>query len=164
VGEVNMEIEGKHIRKLIEMAFIGYQVISEVYDDDKELDDYNEALQVFYESVVESGVEEFVHFDDELGVYIESKDVEKKVLKEILDEYDENTFNITLPHHLALRDALLEYSQKTNYNLADFYERVKVLEEGYVEEFDENGIDRLGIIEGVDEDEFGIELDHQIYL
>jgi hypothetical protein len=159
---MGIEIEKKDLQRIVEMAFVGYHIMIELFEDDKKAEEYNETLQTFYEGIVESGGDEFIHHDDELGVYIESEFIERKAFVDILDAYDEKVFTSMLPHQLAMKDALLEYASKTNYNLANFYQRVKDLEEAYDDEFEAHGLERLGIIETIeDEDE---EFEHQIYI
>jgi hypothetical protein len=159
---MSIEMDKKDLQRIVEMAFVGYHIMIEIFEDDKKEDEYNETLQSFYESIVKTSGEEFIHHDDQLGVYIESEFIERKAFVDILDAYDEKVFTSTLPHQLAMKDALLEYADKTNYNLANFYQRVKDLEEAYEDEFEAHGLERLGIVESVEDED--VEFEHEIYI
>lgn len=151
------EAQKNGIKKLVEMTVIGQLVLNEVIEDEAELQEYFDTLQGVYETCFEAGLTDIIEKDAESGLFIETEAFEKHVFKEIMDKYEEKVFLNVLPYQLAVRDAMREYSRKGHYQLTDFYDKVRDLEEAYVREIGSNGIDRLHVVgtslDGLGDDE-----------
>lgn len=158
-------VSKNQLEKMIELAYVGYYLMIDSAEDESEISEYTEAFQSFYTSIKPNLDREVVGEDENSEIFFNGNGSSKRYIKDVIKKYDEQRFVEQLPYHLAKKDALIEFSKKSNYSLADFYQRIKILEEAYADEFEENGLERLGIVEQFElEEEESFVLDHQIYV
>jgi hypothetical protein len=131
-------------RRLVILTMLGEWVVNATR---KEPDpDFEFAASEFYASAKGTSAEALVAYDAEARGWIPSEESDEEVHAHI-DEYDDKTFWEELTARLAERDLVAERGER-NVNGMRPNERVRAVQsqaKKYADEFETNGIDRLGI-------------------
>ena len=130
----------KQMQHLIRLGEAGSWLINSHRDD--EIKEYEEINQYILESAYKMGLEEVI-YDKGLAKYFLTPGVEEE-MTDLAQEYDDYTFFEELPTHLAKRDYAREENTRNN-DQESYLSRIFELEEKYVEEFMENGLENLEI-------------------
>lgn len=117
-------------------------------EEDPRTEKYRELGQKFFSLAQEMGCETLIRFDPKSEKYLPTAAYEDQAeVMEFIEEYDEDTFWDELGHRLAFRDLVREEGEENVDGMPwqERAERVESLCDDYMEEFSENGLDRVTI-------------------
>ncbi len=148
---MKLELTQKEYRLLLDILHIAEWIMnSYVIEDRPDTENYRRLEQKILSYGDEMGCKGVVDYDEKLGSYFPTREIEEGSAMDFIDEYDEYTFWEELISHLAERDFLdregLERIRKMSRE-----QRIKmfvVLEEKYHKEFRAHGLDRLVLKKG----------------
>ncbi|MDR0445760.1 MAG: hypothetical protein LBH17_01800 [Oscillospiraceae bacterium] len=131
---VNIELTKKEYRRLLDMVFIGNQILNSTRGDDR-ITDYDELESKIFSYAAEVGMGVVAETQD--GVVVPSERFEDGGIYEAIADYEDAVFFEILAEELARRDMERE--------LADFDDTDELTSriDEYIEEFEENGTDRI---------------------
>ncbi len=148
---MNIEIAEEEYAKLLDLLSIAESVLTGHKDADERTEPYVKVIQRFYDRAKETEQGEKIAFDRDLGRYIYTKARdESSEIRRMMDEYADETFWHELIYRFTERDlarqvggydSLLDMPQEERFGLET------PIEERYLGEFKEYGIDRLEIVE-----------------
>jgi len=109
------------------------------------IEEINKFCQKIFKYLYENGLSN--NFDVEDNNYFPTAEFEEKMHNKYLDEYNDETFWNELEQALGIRDFYRKYGKKAIEKMNREEKFLKQEEEinKYIEEFDENGIERLEI-------------------
>ncbi len=149
---MNVEIRKEEYTDLLDLLHIASWVL--VYHktaQDARIEKYDRIIQKFYALANDLGHSDLV-VPDQTGKYRPSgKFEESSPSREIIDEFVDHSFWDELIIRFAERDAARRaggFEQLGSLSHEDRHALEDPIEERYTEEFNENGIDRLEIVEG----------------
>ncbi len=148
---MNIEITEEEHEKLLDLLSIAESVLTGHKDADERTEPYVKVVQKFYDLAKETDQSEKIAFDRDLSRYIYTKARdESSEIRKMLDEYVDETFWHELIYRFTERDLERQLGGYDNVLDLPQEERFAVetsIEERYLEEFEEHGIDRLEIVE-----------------
>ncbi|GGA64941.1 hypothetical protein [Ornithinibacillus halotolerans] len=130
----------KQMQQLIRIAEAGNWLANSPRDE--AIESYDEIYQYILESAYKMGLEE-IQYDKLLDLYFLKPEVEDEI-HQLAEEYDSYTFWETLPIKLAERDYEREKHLRNDDPESRFL-RITEIEESYIEEFMEDGFEKLVI-------------------
>ncbi len=148
---MKLELTEKECLLLLDMLYIAEWIMNSYVSHDRpETEKYRRLEQKILSYGDEMGCKGVVDYDEKLGGYFPTRELEEGSAMDFIDEYDEYTFWEELISHLAERDFLhregLERIRKMSRE-----QRIKKLlglEEKYHKEFGAHGVDRLVLKKG----------------
>ena len=148
---MKLELTQKEYRLLLDILHIAQWIMnSYVIEDRPETEKYRRLEQKILSYGDEMGCKGVVDYDEKLGRYFPTREIEEGSAMDFIDEYDEYTFWEELISNLAERDFLdregLERIRKMSREQR--IKKVVVLEEKYHKEFRAHGLDRLVLKKG----------------
>jgi predicted RNA-binding protein (virulence factor B family) len=136
-------------KNLLEMLFLADWVTNCFKErDDKTNQTYDELKQKIMALADDYGCGHMVEYNEDLGMFVETEEVEDCLLDNIIIPYEQNKFWLNLSTQLALRDYEEKYgSSSVDLQLEKTQKELDESEEEYLEEFSENGVKNLKIVE-----------------
>lgn len=143
---MKLSLTQEQLDKLLEYAFIGYQVVAGNKDlREEDTDDDAELINHLYESAYEAESDLVIEHN---GEYIPVEEFEEELLEE-MKEYEEDITFENLTEWLALRDMTEEYSEEDIEGMEEeaYEELLADYAEAYTEELSESGVENLYLID-----------------
>lgn len=132
---IHFDFSTKEFRRLLDLVYIGNWVLNSARGDDRITDYDDMESRIFAGCLQETGMDEL--YDVEEGEILPSVAFSEGGIHEAIMDYEESVFFDILAEELARRDMELEEVPQENYQ--ELASRM----EDYLQEFDDNGIDRL---------------------
>lgn len=134
---MNIELTDKEYRRLLDMIYIGNWVLNSTRDENDRFEDYDLLQEKFFSMCIKNGMRSLV--TAHMGHYFPSKAYEDGGIHEAIADYEDAVFFDILAEELARRDMTEE-----NVSQDDFSE-LSARIDGYMAEFEQNGIDNVTI-------------------
>jgi hypothetical protein len=148
---MQIEIADDDYEKLLDLLFLAGRVLTAHKEEDPRTAPYLAVMQRLYARALEAGRPELVTFDPELNHYQPARPMaDSSEVRRLLDEFADETFWHELVFRFTERDVERQAGGREKTMLLTEEERFKLevpLEERYLQEFSEHGIDRLEIVE-----------------
>ena len=144
---MTLTLTDEHYRRLLMLITLGEWMVNA---NRKEPDPEYEGLAAkIYGAAPGTPNDSFVEFDDELGTWTSSEALHEEA-HALIDEYDDATFWEELPSRLAERDLIAEQGERAVQAMRpdDRIRALKSIVRDYAEEFEREGLGRVGILEG----------------
>ncbi len=144
---MDIKLSTDQFEKLLDLVYLGNWVINSHREDDR-LEDYDRTAEHILSFAPAAGLKDRVDFDEFEGRYFPSRKLEEGLLG-LLDDYDDFIFWNLLVERLAERDLIRKYGEKNVDRLDwdDYSESIEPFLKKYEQEIDENGLDRMEIIQ-----------------
>lgn len=133
---MNIELTDKEFRRLLDLVYIGNWILNSTRGEDR-FEDYDLLQEKFFAMCAKNGMRPLV--ESYMGHYFPSKAYEEGGIHEAIADYEDAVFFDILAEELARRDMLEE-----NLSQDDLRE-LSARMDGYMAEFERNGIDNLSI-------------------
>jgi len=133
---MNIELNVKEFRLLLDMAYIGNWVLNSTRENDR-IDDYDRLQEKLFSLCPQAGM--FALSEKYRGHVYPSKQYEEGGIHDAIADYEDAVFFDMLAEELATRDAVLEGGDES---LDSFCSRI----DDYLDEFEINGLDNLKIV------------------
>ncbi len=153
---MNVEITKEEYLDVLDLLHIAsWVLVAHKTEKDPRIEKYDKVIQKFYAFAEQMGSGGLVKFDSVAGKYYPDPEFEEssKVM-DFIDEFVDHSFWDELIIRFAERDAARQVGGHEQLNLLSHEDRHALedpIEERYSEEFNENGIDRLEIVERFDD-------------
>ncbi len=136
---MNIELTDKEFRRLLDLVYIGNWILNSTRPETDRFEDYDRLQEKFFAICAKNGLNSLVQ--PYMGHFFPSKAYEEGGIHEAIADYEDAVFFDILAEELARRDMLEE-------NLsADDLTELSARMEDYMSEFEQHGIDNLGIEE-----------------
>ena len=148
---MKLEFTEKEYRLLLDMLYIAEWIMnSYVIGDRPETENYRRLEQKILSYADEMGCKGVVDYDEELGGYFPTREIEEGSAMDFIDEYNEDTFWEELVSHLADRDFLNREGKERIRKMSreQRFKKLLGLEDNYRKEFEAHGLDRLVLKNG----------------
>lgn len=150
---MKIDLTKKEYRLLLDMISIAEWVMnSHKTDHDERLVPYEELQQKIFTSAKDFGFNNLVGYDESLEGYSLTREFEDESIDQVfIDEYDEDSFWDMLAGRMAQRDLMDEIGPE-NFMAMELMDRMAKEDEkvdGYLNEFEENGIMNLRVNPGL---------------
>lgn len=150
---MRIEITDEEYEKLLDLLFLAQKVLTEHKEEDNRTQSYLAVIERMFAAARDAGRQELVSFDPELNRSLPAKAVDPaSELRRLFDEFSDETFWHELVYRFTERDVERQAGGREKTLLLTDEERVRLetrLEERYMEEFSEHGIDRLEVVEHI---------------
>jgi hypothetical protein len=149
---MKVEITKKEYVDLLDMLHIADWVLSaHKTEEDPRAEKYEELMQKFYALAGEMGREDLIEYDHDIEKFFPTETFEEtSEAWDFIEEFVEDTFWDELIDRLTQRDLERQAGGHENVrklSMKDRFAREAPIQERYTEEFTENGLDRLEIVE-----------------
>ncbi len=153
---MNVEITKEEYLDLLDLLHIaGWVLVAHKTEKDPRTEKYDAIIQKFYALAGQMGSGDLIEFDPVARKYYPTRKFEEgSNVMDFVDEFVDHSFWDELIIRLAERDAARQvggYEQLDLLSHEDRHALEDPLEERYSGEFNENGIDRLEIVERFDD-------------
>lgn len=135
---MNIELTEKEFRRLLDLIYIGNWILNSTRGEDR-FADYDHLQEKFFALAGKHDMKALVQMY--MGHYFPSKAYEEGGIHEAIADYEDAVFFDILAEELARRDMTDE--NLSQEDIAELKERM----EAYLDEFEQNGIDRLTVEE-----------------
>ncbi len=144
---MDIRLSTDQFEKLLDLVYLGNWVVNS-YRADERLEEYDRTAEHVLSFAPAAGLKDRVDFDEFEGRYFPSRKLEDGLLG-FLDDYDDFVFWNLLVERLAERDLIRKYGEKNVDRLEwnDYSESIEPFLKKYEHEIDENGLDRLEILQ-----------------
>lgn len=154
---MNVEITKEEYRDLLDLLHIAsWVLVAHKTEKDPRTEKYDTVIQKFYALAEEMGSGSLIEHDSHAGKYHPTREFEESSnVMDFIDEFVDHAFWDELIIRLAERDASRQvggYEQLDLLSHEDRHALEDPLEERYSGEFNENGINRLEIVERFGDD------------
>jgi phage pi2 protein 07 len=149
---MKIDIAKNEYRDLLDLLYIAHWVLaSHKTEKDPRTAQYDEIIQKFYSYAKEAGFDSLIEYDPHGRSYHPASEFEdgSQAVK-FLTEFVNHSFWDELIIRLAERDAVLQVGSSEQLRLLSHEDRHVLedsLQERYADEFNRNGLRRIGIIE-----------------
>lgn len=133
---LNIELSEKEFRRLLDLIYVGNWVLNSTRDNDR-FEDYDLLQEKLFAFAGKNDMKSLV--DSYMGHYFPSKAYEEGGIHEAIADYEDAVFFDILAEELAKRDMT-----QGNLDIDDIEELTKLITE-YLDEFENNGLERLVI-------------------
>ena len=143
-----MTLSDGEFRRLLILTRLGEWMVNAVR---KESDPgYEDAASAFYAAAAGTPAEELVAFDRDGDLWVPSEALERDA-QALIDQYDEVTFWEELTSRITERDLFEHYGERAVKSMRpqERLRAAKPIAKAYTQEFEQYGIDRLGVDESV---------------
>lgn len=152
---MNVEITKEEYDKLLDLLYIADTVLTgHKTEADPRTAPYEKIVQKFHALAGEMGQAGKIEYDRDLGKYFPAAKLEEaSEARKFLDEFADETFWHELIYRFTERDLerrIGGYEKLRSLRLEERFELETPIEEKYLEEFEEYGIERLEIVERFD--------------
>jgi hypothetical protein len=148
---MRMDITTEEYAKLVDLLFLASKVLTAHKEEDSRTGPYLQLIQRIYALAPQSGRDDLVAFDKDLKRSLPAKALDaSSEVRRLLDEFSDETFWHEMVFRFTERDLERQAGGQEKLLLLSQEERFSMetsLEERYLEEFSEHGIDRLEVIE-----------------
>ncbi|MGE5174551.1 MAG: hypothetical protein ACM3MD_12065 [Betaproteobacteria bacterium] len=149
---MNVEITKEEYLDLLDLLHIAsWVLVAHKTEEDPRTKKYDKIIQKFYALAEEMGSGNLIEHDSDAGKYYPTREFEERSkTMDFIDEFVGHAFWDELIIRLAERDAARQVGGYEQLNLLSHEDRHALEDpagERYIEEFNENGIDRLEIVE-----------------
>ncbi len=149
---MKVEITKEEYRDLLDMLHIAHWVMNaHKTGEDPRTEKYEKLIQKFYSLAGEMGLGGLIEFDSRIGAYFPTKTFDDESRSwDFIDEFVDDTFWDELIDRLTQRDAERQAGGYENLRTLSTEERLALespIEERYAEEFTENGLNNVAIVE-----------------
>jgi len=149
---VKIDLTENEYRLLLDFVFMANWMTSSHHSVERgDVEEYDMLLQKLYSFAGEMGCKELVHADRETNKYFPTRHYEETTRAfELIEEYDEDTFWDALISRLAERDVYeqVEEGRRETMGVEEYWERSEPIEDAYYQEFRQNALDRLRLVDG----------------
>jgi hypothetical protein len=144
---MDIKLSTDQFEKLLDLVYLGNWVVNS-YRADERLEEYDRTAEHVLSFAPSAGLKDRVDFDEFEGRYFPSRKLEEGLLG-FLDDYDDFIFWNLLVERLAERDLIRKFGEKNVDRLEwnDYSESIEPFLKKYEHEIDENGLDRLEILQ-----------------
>lgn len=144
---MDIQLTDKQFEKMLKLIYLGMWIV-EAHDQDKE-NYFTEVEQLFYSKSKDIPNQKLIEYDEVSKKYYPSIDFDNEdIIVKHIDTYEENIFWDELIDRLTKRDMIKKFGlagiQKMTQE--EIFEREKEFITKYEKEFQENGIENVGII------------------
>lgn len=136
---VNFELSEKEFRRLLDLIYIGNWILNSTRGEDR-FEDYDLLQEKFFALAGKNDMKALV--ESYMGHYFPSQAYEEGGIHEAIADYEDAVFFDILAEELARRDMAEENLDQND--VAELTNRMN----DYLDEFEKNGVDRLGVEEG----------------
>jgi hypothetical protein len=148
---MRIEITTEEYAKLLDLLFMASRVLTAHKEEDSRTEPYLQLIQRIYSLAPQTGRNDLVVVDEDLqqSLPATARDSSSEV-RRLLDEFSDETFWHELVYRFSERDLERQAGGRDKLVLLTREERFGMetsLEERYLGEFSEHGIDRLEIVE-----------------
>lgn len=135
---MQLELTNREFRRLLDLVYIGNWILNSTRGEDR-FGDYDDVESKLFAACRDHKMDTLVQ--DWNGVAVPSKAYAEGGIHEVIALYEDTVFYEILAEELSRRD--MNYPEITEENYQEIMERI----DGYMEEFQESGVDRL-ILDG----------------
>ncbi|MDR0940823.1 MAG: hypothetical protein LBM68_01205 [Bacteroidales bacterium] len=139
---MNIELTERQYQTLLETYYLG-EYMKQAYGNSADTKELAELGNILYETAYNSGLDEDVEFDKQMGGYVPTAEFEAEC-DELINTYDENNFWEELIILMANKDVLAQ--GLTDMSSKEFQAAQKEMIAKYEKEFASNGIDNLSLV------------------
>lgn len=152
---MNIEITKEEYGKLLDLLYVADWVLtSHKTGEDPRTEKHEKVIRKFYALAEEMGQGSKIEYDPDLEKFFPAKAMEESSeARNFLDAFAEETFWHELIYRFTERDSERKVGGYEKYITLSPGERFEIetpIEEKYLEEFEQNGIERLEIVERLD--------------
>lgn len=152
---MNVEISHEEYKDLLDLLYMAHWVLkAHKTEEDPRSAKYEKVIQKFYSRAEEMGHADMIEYDREIGEFFPTWDFEETTEAwDFIEEFTDDTFWDELTDRLTQRDLERQeggYEKIRGLSLTERFELEAPFIERYEEEFSENGIERLEIVERFD--------------
>jgi len=149
---MKIDISEKEYRDLLDVLHMADWVLhAHETDTNPASEPYDRVIQKFYAMAKDMGQDSLVEYDPDSKQYYSSRDFEENSPSwEFIDDFMEDTFWDELIHRLTDRDVTRQvggYEQLEKLTMTERFAHEGPIIERYSQEFDDQGLSRLEIIE-----------------
>ncbi len=149
---MKIEIMKEEYRLLLDVLHMAQWVMgAHKTEGDARAEPYEKLIQKFYALAEAMGLERMIEYDPEQKEYFQTREFEDASGSwEFIDEFTDATFWDELIHRLTDRDVARKvggYDQLDKLNMKERFTLEAPVLEKYAKEVDENGVDRLEVVE-----------------
>lgn len=146
---MKINITKKQYRLLLDMVYAGNIMINGIRNQDELIKEYEDLEQYVFSFSKDFGIEGLVEYDNEFKEYMPTREFDESNINDFVNEYDDYVFWQELAGNLARRDVFKEFNGTINEdNSEDALKRQFEVENNYEEEFINNGLNNIRIVEG----------------
>ncbi|MFH1030794.1 MAG: hypothetical protein V1770_06080 [bacterium] len=149
---MQIEFTKEQYLKLMKLVYFGNWVVNATRNPNEQLEEYREIENYIFSFASEFGFDDFVDEEEkDKGIFYPTRIFEEETdIPELLEYYENEVFWEELIDRMGDRDFLREYGEAAIEEMAPEERFVKAMEfqQKYDEEFEENGIERLDVMEG----------------
>lgn len=145
---MTLEFTPKHYETLLKLAYLGDWMVNGIRTEDERIPEYADLMQRLFALAQEAQCGSFVVFDKKLNRFFPAPELEEhEEVKVLRESYDDEIFWDELIDKLSLRDFMAaQKAASLASSLASDAAKVRSdIIKKYVDEFDKNGVDNLGI-------------------
>ncbi len=149
---MNIDISKKEYRDLLDVLHMADWVMH-AHETEKPLgtENYDKIIQKFYALAKDMGQEHLIEYDPKLKEYFPTRELDDSTESwDFIEDFTDDTFWDELIHRLTDRDVARKvrgYEQMSKLNMTERFAHEGPVLERYSHEFEENGLDRLEIVE-----------------
>lgn len=145
---MTLNLTPEEFRSLVKVVFLG-NWMANAYRD-KPVTEYDDIEQVLLSHASSFGVDDIAGFNQKKKAWVYTREFED-AMGELIDEYNIEALYDELGYWLARRDLInsIGDAEAGRMTPAELSSAAQGYLEKYEEEFDDNGIERIGIIEGL---------------
>ncbi|MCK9612980.1 MAG: hypothetical protein M0R16_08790 [Bacteroidales bacterium] len=138
--KINLELSPDQYKELLRLVYSGNWIL-----DEPENIVLNDLVQMIFSQAKVASHEKLVSFDDNMQLYMPSDDFDDEMV-DIIEDFEDECFWSHLSYRLAERDAGRQAGQEfEKMNLEEKLVMLERINEKYVSEFDENGLENIEI-------------------
>jgi len=148
---MKLKLTKEQYESLLKLVYLGNWMINAVRsgaEGDEQIEKYNEMEQYIFSFAKGAGLEKYIEFDKKYNKFFPTFDFEEDPeIEKFRQDYNDEIFWQELADRLGTRDFIREYGEEAIEKMSQ-EERFMKLQEfivKYEEEFEENGIENLGI-------------------
>ncbi len=148
---MKLELTEKEYRLLVEMLHIAEWIMNSYVSGDRpETENYRRLEQKILSYADEMGCKDVVDYDEKLGGYFPTREMEEGSTMDFIDEYDQYNFWEELISHLAERDLIAREGMERIRKMSreQRFKKLLGLEDKYRKEVGAHGLDRLVLKKG----------------
>lgn len=141
---MQLELTERQYQTLLETFYMG-EYMKQAYGNSADTNELAELGNILYETAYNSGLDEDVEFDKQMGGYVPTSEFEAEC-DDLINTYDENNFWEELIILMANKD--VQAQGLTDMSSKEFQDAQKKMIAKYEKEFADNGVDNLSIAFG----------------
>jgi len=149
---VKIDLTENEYRLLLDFVFMANWIMHSHHPDGRDgVEEYDMLVQKLYSFAGEMGCGELVHANRRTNEYHPTRHYEDSTRAfDLIEDYSDDTFWDALISRLAERDVYEQVEENRRDSMAEeeYWQRSEPIEEAYYQEFRQNALDRLRLVDG----------------